>query len=296
MLSIVIPTYNCPCVALVEELVRQIDAANIEAEIIVIDDASTDQSALAANEVLSTTKHCRYKKLLQHLTISQIRNLLFDEAKFALVMCLDADVFPVHDDFVLKYVEASKTADIVCGGLCFRNDKSITISPLRYCYGTRYEALTAAERAKHPYARFISLSFIINRTTTSNIRFDEAIDQYGFEDVLFGKTLAAAGATIRHIDNPVYHDNFDTSAQFVAKTRLAIENIVYHADVIGEYSRLLNFYRKVERWHLTWLPRLIFKYLHSPIERQLCSNNPSMLLFTLYKLSYLAYFAAQQQK
>lgn len=295
MLSIVIPTYNCPYVALVEELVRQIDAANIEAEIIVIDDASTDLSALAANEVLSTMKHCRYKKLSTNLPLCKMRNMLFAQAKYKYVLSLDSDFIPVRNNFIIKYLEAAKNVDVVRGGLCYRNDEKHKVCPLRYKYGIRYEAISVELRRKHPFANF-QAPFLINRETTRDILFDETLVQYGIDDILFGKTLAAAGATIRHIDNPVYHDNFVTSAVFVAQTRMAIENVFVLAEKVGEYSRLLNFYRKVKRWHLTWLPRLIFKYLRSPIERQLCSNNPSMLLFTLYKLSYLAYFAAQKQK
>ena len=295
MLSIAIPTYNCPCVALVEELVRQIDAANIEAEIIVIDDASTDQSALATNEVLSTMKYCRYIKLTENLSIAKVRNRLFSEAKYKYVLSLDSDVFPVHNDFIIKYLEAARNADVVRGGWCYRKDGPQKVCPLRYKYGVRHEVVSPEERRKHPYAQFIASSFLVNRETTRDILFDDEYGRYGF-DAYYGTQLELAHVSVAHIDNPVYHDDRDTSAKFIAKTRLAIENIVYHANVIGSYSRLLNFYRKVKRWHLAWLPRLIFKYLRSPIERQLCSNNPSMLLFTLYKLSYLAYFAAQKQK
>lgn len=295
MLSIVIPTYNCPCVALVNELVRQIDTAQIVAEIIVIDDASTDPAALAANEVIARTKYCRYIKLTENVSIAKVRNRLFAEAQYKYVLSLDADVFPVRNDFVVKYLEAAPTADVVRGGWLYRTDEPQKVCPLRYKYGVRYEVVSVEERRKHPYAQFIAASYLINRETTRDILFDETSGSYGFEDLHFGVQLESAQRTITHIDNPVYHDVGDTSERFIRKTLLAVENIVEHADVIGGHSRLLNFYRKVERWHLTWLPRLIYKYLRSPIERQLCSSNPSIWLFTLYKLSYCAYYVDKQK-
>lgn len=291
MLSIVIPTYNCPCVALVNELVRQIDTAQIEAEIVVIDDASTDQSALAANEILASTKYCRYIKLTENLSIAKVRNRLFAEAKYKYVLSLDSDVFPVRNDFIIKYLEAAQNADVVRGGWLYRLDGPQKVCPLRYKYGVRHEVVSVEERRKNPYAQFIAASYLVNRETTRNILFNDSYGRYGF-DAYFGAQLELAQVKVAHIDNPVYHDDRDSSERFIAKTRLAIENLIFNADSLGSHSRLLNFYHKVERWHLTWLPRLIYTYLHSPIERQLCSNNPSISLFTLYKLSYCAYFAA----
>ena len=49
VLSILIPTYNCQCFNLVEELLRQAEGLDVKVEIVVVDDASTDVAIVREN-------------------------------------------------------------------------------------------------------------------------------------------------------------------------------------------------------------------------------------------------------
>ena len=60
-LSILIPTFNDDCTQLVTDLRRQAEACeDLEYEIIVADDGSTNQEVVRAHEQLNTWDHCRF--------------------------------------------------------------------------------------------------------------------------------------------------------------------------------------------------------------------------------------------
>ena len=287
MLSILIPTYNCLCLKLVEELTRQAASLKTDYEIVVVDDASTDADIVLENNQIATLPHCRFVRLDSNIGISRMRNRLLQEAKYQWLLCLDADVCPSDSDFLKRYADAIGKANVVCGGLLYRQDNGRNINPLRYRYGITCEAQTLDERQTNPYQSFKTSNYLINKELAQQIAFDESFVGYGHEDTLFGKMLQQLGEPILHIQNPVYHDDTDTAAEFLAKTRRGIDNLRTHATDLQGYSRLLLTYNKLKRWRIVWLVLLGYKLLRRPIERNLLGNNPSMKLFGFYKLGYL---------
>ena len=287
MLSILIPTYNCLCLKLVEELVRQAASLKTDYEIVVVDDASTDTAIVHENSQIATLPHCRFVRLDSNIGISRMRNRLLQEAKYQWLLCLDADVCPSDSDFLKRYSDAIGKANVVCGGLLYREGNGQNINPLRYRYGITCEAQTLDERQANPYQSFKTSNYLINKELAQQIAFDESFVGYGHEDTLFGKMLQQLGEPILHIQNPVYHDDTDTAAEFLAKTRRGIDNLRTHAADLQGYSRLLLTFNKLKRWRIVWLVSLGYKLFRRPIERNLLGNNPSMKLFGFYKLGYL---------
>lgn len=80
-LSILIPTYNTPCLSLVRDLQRQCEAAGTSHEIIVMDDGSTDHTAIATNKGIDDMPGCRYILLGENIGRARIRNRLVGEAR-----------------------------------------------------------------------------------------------------------------------------------------------------------------------------------------------------------------------
>ena len=91
MLSILIPTYNYNIEALVSELHAQSSACNIDFEILCYDDSSTNLEIIASNKTINLLKNTTYKFLDTNIGRSSIRNLLAKNAKFDLLLFLDAD-------------------------------------------------------------------------------------------------------------------------------------------------------------------------------------------------------------
>lgn len=287
VLSILIPTYNCQCANLVEELLRQAAGLDVKAEIVVVDDASTDVAIVRENSRIANMPNCRLVRLDSNIGISKMRNRLLQEAKYQWLLCLDADVCPSDADFLKRYVAAIGKAKVVCGGLLYRQDNNLNINPLRYKYGITCEAQTLDERQANPYQSFKTSNYLIDKDLALKVAFDESFVGYGHEDTLFGKMLQQLNEPILHIQNPVYHDDSDTAEEFLAKTRRGIDNLRTHSADLEGYSRLLLTYNKLKRCRVVWLVVLTYKLFRRLIERNLQGANPSMKLFGFYKLGYL---------
>ncbi|MBQ8565496.1 MAG: glycosyltransferase family 2 protein [Bacteroidaceae bacterium] len=287
MLSVLIPTYNYDCTALAGELQRQIDAYGIVAEVIVMDDASTDMAVRQRNKAIDALRCCRLVELPENVGIARIRNLLAVAAKYDYMLFLDSDVFPVYDDFLQRYVDECHRADVLCGGLMFRAEPPRPECALRYKYGSRVESQSVEHRMQQPYGEFKTLNFFISRKAFMATRFNEDFVRYGHEDTLFGKELQQNGFSLLHIDNPIYHDVPDTNEAFLAKTRRSIENLCEHRDVLQSHVRLLAFYNRLQRLHLCGVVRFFFNIIERMLLANLTSSNPSLFVFNLYKVGYL---------
>ena len=286
-LSILIPTYNTECLLLVDALVRQIDDNSLNAEVVVLDDGSSDMKVLAENAAIEDMDHCRYIVSPVNRGIAITRNSLMQEATGSHMLFLDSDTYPASDDFLVRLVSVADDADVVVGGLIYRKGEEQVVNPLRLRYGVSREEVTAKKRERKPYDAFNSSNFMISRHVSEVVRFDETFDRYGHEDTLFGAMLKDRGFSIKHIDAPVYHDNLDTSEQYLSKVRIAIQSLSMHADKLRGHSRLLALYDKVDALHLSGILHSFFSRFRDRMEANLKGDKPSLIVLMIYKLSYL---------
>lgn len=277
-LSILIPTYNHDWTPLANEMLKQ--AGNLyshSTEIIVMDDGSSDETLPVSG--------VKYIHLQQNVGRSKIRNLLAQQAEGDHFLFLDNDLFPVNDSFLAEMTSQPETG-VVVGGLMYR--RTPQIGSLRYKYGIISEQKDAAQRAVSPYDAFTSCAFLIDRDSFNKVGFDESYCSYGHEDTKFGIDLLSAGIPIYHINAPVYHDDTDTNEVFLNKTRLAIDSLLEHPETAYKQSRLFRSFTKLSRLHLTWTFRLFFLCFNKLLQYNLTSNFPSITLYNLYKMGYLA--------
>ena len=287
MLSILIPTYNYDCTALVRELQRQITDNRLVAEVIVMDDASPDEVLRKSNAVIDTLPDCRLVLAAENLGRARTCNRLVRLAKYEYALILDSDVFPKHDDFLLRYIEARNNADAVNGGQIMRENPPAPDCRLRYKYGCEVECHTVEQRMKAPYDEFRTLNILFRREAFMQTGFDEKFVRYGHEDTLLGKDWEAHGFTISHIDNPVYHDVPDTNEVFLAKTHNSLYNLREHRDVLQSHVKLLKLYSRLEQWHLTGIVAWGFGCIERLLLRNLKGRHPSLFVFNLYKTGFL---------
>lgn len=285
MLSILIPTYNSPCLPLVENVYAQASALGIAFEILLADDASHEDYK-TENRKINQWSGCRYLELSENKGPACIRNYLAKEARFQYLLYLDSDTMPVSDTFLSDYLQAACPQTAVCGGFVYPRQQPEATVALRYYYGIGVEEQLAEERSKQPYHHFISMNFLIDKACFEQTCFDETF-HLGYEDTLFGMQLGQAGIPIRHIDNPVYHLVTETSEQFLVKIRRAVRNLNGHVEQMQSHVRLLTWYLRIRRMGLTWFVAFIFRRNEKGLERNLTSPHPSLKLFAFYKLGYL---------
>ena len=139
---------------------------------------------------------------------------------------------------------------------------------------------TAVIRQKHPYQDFHTCNFLVKKDILRKIPFNEKIQQYGYEDVLWGKQLKEHHVTLSHIDNPVCFDTFEDNETFIKKTEEALHTLHNLRQQLKGYSSILNYP------YLHTLCKISYKSLGKYLRKQLIDNKSSLFLFNIYKLLY----------
>ena len=286
-LSILIPTFNNPCLELVEELQRQ--ASLVEGfryEIIVADDGSTDAEVISRNQAINQLAGCRFVEKKCNVGRAAIRNFLAKQAQYSWLLFIDSGMGIADADFLRRYLACQRGP--VYGGYRLAGDPVALSGNLRFRYeqsATRH-ASTASQRAKQPNADFHTSNFLVERSLFLSNPLDERFRKYGYEDVFWGKQLAERGTTILHIDNPVLFNTFESNEQYLRKTEEGLTTLHQFRDELKGYSRLLKAADKLRRCHLAPVFTCLFNTFKKRWKRNLIGSAPSLTVFKLYKLGF----------
>lgn len=288
MLSILIPVFDYKAFSLVEKLHNQAVELNITFEIICLDDASN--LFINENQQINQLQNCSFVVLEKNIGRSAIRNLLAEKAVYENLLFLDADTFPVHENFISKYIsQIDDSEKIVYGGILYESSKPSKNELLRWIYGTKREALNVFDREKNPYLSFLTLNFLIKKSIFSKVSFNENIPNLRHEDTLFSFELKQKQIEIVHIENPVFHLGIEDSKTFLRKSEeavLGLKNLVDSNFISADYVRLSHYFQIIKKYHLTALTAFGFRVFKSLFVKQLFSKNPSLFLFDIYRLGY----------
>ena len=285
-ISVLIPTYNQPCLELVSQLREQLEQEGIAYEIIVADDGSTDHLAIEANLMINTLSHCQYIIRKENVGRAAIRNFLAQQAQYTYLLYIDSDMTVINDLFIHRYLIADGDS-VIDGGVAIGGDPDELRHSLRYLYEKAEEPHhTAQKRQKNPYQHLHTANLFIRRDIILSHPFDERFKHYGYEDVLLGKVLRQNRIPILHIDNPLGFCTFESNSDFLRKTEEGLHTLYEFQSELRGYSRLLTFISGI---HIPMILS-IFKWMHKLFsrleQRQLCSKHPSLTLFKLYRLGY----------
>lgn len=296
-ISILIPTYNGVCTQLVNDLCQQAQSLALCYEIIVADDGSTNIQTVNANRSINEQPCCRYIERDVNSGRAAIRNFLASEAQYEWLLFIDCDMMVCDKGFLLRYVNddcqdsAYTKADnanyrdaVIYGGVTIGR---LVPHNLRSIYEKASEQEhTVSKRRQSPYHDFHTANFLVRRDIMLAYPFDMRFRHYGYEDVLFGKTLEEHGIAIRHIDNPLRFEKFESNADFVSKTEEGLRTLYEFRHELRGYSRLLDTLVNTPKLLLSLL-RLWHKHAATTERRNLSGPHPRLLLFKVYKAGYL---------
>ena len=288
-LSILIPAYNYDCTQLVQGLCRQLSemvSIGVKSEVIVAEDGTSDEDALAANATIAKWEHCRYIRRSENVGRAAIRNFLTQNATYEWLLFLDCDMELPDDMFVRRYLE-SYGHEVVDGGFGVSENKALEGHNLRYTYEWHAQDKHSVEqRRNNPYRSFRTTNFLVSRQIMTDIPFDERFLHYGYEDVLFGKMLKQRGITIEHIDNPMILTCVESNDTFIDKTEEGLRTLYRFREDLRGYSQLLTFVSGIHVGLVKSSIRLWHR-LFGPLERRhLCGNRPTLRIFNIYKVGY----------
>lgn len=288
-LSILIPTYNHVCVRLVKELRRQAALARQNGvgesfEIIVSDDGSDDVDSVRSNSEIEKLPGCRYIINKVNRGRAANRNLLAREARHETLLFIDGDMEASRADYLETYLRNNLDA-VLCGGYRVAERPDLQGRNLRYAYESRSQAnSSAALRRLKPHQSFHTSNFITPREVALRYPFDERIRRYGYEDVLWGRTLQAAGVPVRHIDNPLTFSHFEPNADFVSKTEEGVSTLFAFRSELSGCSNILAAAARLQQLRLEKPFAAIFSKASKRIRKRLTGNKPSVSLFNIYRL------------
>lgn len=150
-ISVCIPVYNFDVRELVNTLSKEITNAELNAEIILIDDASS-KDFITINEPLKDVAN-QFIFLEKNIGRSSIRNLFLKYASGDFLLFLDCDAKIISEIFLknyLQFIKENKESKVVFGG--FEVEKG-TLT-LRKKYSLEREIVPLEKRKLAPYSSF----------------------------------------------------------------------------------------------------------------------------------------------
>ena len=288
MISILIPCYNYNAFNLICILEKEALTLGLIFEIICIDDASFS-NLNETNQKINTLTNCKFFESKKNLGRSANRQLLAEKAQYDWLLFIDVDVTPIKSNFLEIYTnQIKKDFEVTFGGFYYE-DKIINSSSLRQTFGKFREQIPCELRNKNPYKYTISSNFLIRKNVFKSINKQIKSSSYGM-DYLFGALLKNNSISINHIDNEVNHHGLDENLKFLTKTKKALESLHYlnGNKLIGQNDiTILKYYKVLSFLGLRKITTTIINLFSKSIESNMLGAKPSLLLFDLYRLSYL---------
>ena len=165
MISILVPTYNYNIYALIQEVHKQLEAADIAYEIIVSDDHSSQYTE--ENKKTESLLHTTYITQEQNVGRTKNREILANTATYNWLLFLDADVLPATTSFIKNYVNAiQEDLDIIFGGISYQENPPSKDCYLRWYYGKHRESQSIKKRNQQPWF-VISQNLLIKKNVFS---------------------------------------------------------------------------------------------------------------------------------
>lgn len=294
-LSICIPVYNFDVNDLVNDLNDQIVSHNLDAEIILIDDASDAEFVQKNKPLEDIVNHFIF--LDNNIGRSKIRNLFSKYAISEYLLFLDCDGKIISKNFVKNYLDFinEKRPDVVYGGRKVDESKPKPEFGLRWRFAVERENLPVKVRIKSPYLDFQTNNFIVKKSILKQNPFDESIGQYGYEDLIFAKDLYKAKVKIDHIENPIFNNDVETNAIFLEKADQSAKSLAHliKTDKDVEKSskiKLAKAYFRLKKTGGIFLYRFLYRLLKPFIQKKLLEGTASLRILDFYKLGQLIYY------
>lgn len=293
-LSICVPVYNFDVNELVNELRDQINKG-LEAEILLIDDAS--EKPFIENNRDLRSKVGQFIFLDKNIGRSEIRNLFLKYSNSDYLLFLDCDGKVISKNFLKNYIEYidSQNPDVIFGGRKVSDVKPDSEYGLRWKFATERENLPVEKRVESPYLDFQTNNFVVKRSVLEKVPFNEGITQYGYEDLVFSKDLHDQDIKIDHIDNPIFNNDVETNAVFLAKADQSARSLAQLIKNDKNFDRvsqikLAKAYLFMHKTGTIYIYRLLYRIVKSRLEKKLLTGSASLRALDLYKLGQLTLY------
>lgn len=286
-LSVCIPVYNFDVRNLVEDLNREINKKELDAEIILIDDASDETFTNINKDLLDKVQSFIF--LDKNVGRSKIRNLFLNYSKGEYMLFLDCDVKIDNTNFLSNYlqqIEQNRELDLFYG--------SFKISP-QYSHTLRNKYSLEREipiKGKSDFSTFKTVNFVVKKDVFRRFTFNEELANYGYEDYIFAKKLEINNIKFLAINNPVIHVDDSRNDVFLAKTETAINSLFQVSQkkenhIFIKDMKVYRIAQKIKKAGFISLFLFFYSFVESKMVNNLLSDNPKIMYLDFYKLGLL---------
>lgn len=292
-LSICIPVYNFDVRELVFDLKKEIDSQKIDAEIILIDDASKEEFK-QINSELREVIH-QFISLEKNIGRSQIRNLFLQYAAGEYLLFLDCDGKITGKNFIKNYtqfIQEHPDTQIMYGGRKVLDSASDPDHYLRWKFAVERENLSVELRKEKPYLSFQTNNFVIRKDVLEKVGFNPEFQKYGYEDLLFAMDLKTEGIRIDHIDNPILNNDLESNIIYLDKVEESVESLscMLKDNTLSlklAEVKLVRIYNKLKNSPFKVILELLFTIGEGSVKRKLSKGNVNLRYLDIYKLGLL---------
>lgn len=292
-LSICIPVYNFDVRSLVADLRKEIADTGLDAEILLIDDASNDYFKEINGTVAPEVENFVF--LEKNVGRSQIRNLFLYYTKGDYLLFLDCDGKIIEKNFLNNYMSIivkNPEWSAIYGGRQVADEKPDITHILRWKFATYRENLPLPKRLEQPYLSFQTNNFVVKKSLLQKINFNPEFQKYGYEDLLFSMDLQAAGIRVDHCENPIFNNDLESNDVYLKKVEESIESLYKMMSNRNTASKIeeikvLKALRYMEKSGMSkWFLRL-FEQRKEAARRKLLETECNLRYLDFYKLGLL---------
>ncbi|MFN1218275.1 glycosyltransferase family 2 protein [Chryseobacterium kwangjuense] len=291
LLSVCIPVYNFDVRGLVSDLKKEISVNGVDAEIILIDDAS-DESFKNTHQILQNEVK-NFIFLEKNIGRSRIRNLFQKYASGKYLLFLDCDGKITEPDFLKNYtdfIQKHPETDVIYGGRIVSASAPDDEHYLRWKFSVERENLPLDFRLNKPYLSFQTNNFVIKKDIFEKVDFNPAFQKYGYEDLLFAMDLKSEHIKIDHISNPIFNNDLESNGVYLGKVEESIESLaamLNDKNLAAKLSevKLVRLYTKLPFKALFGL--ILNGFTLKGLEKKLSKRGVKLRYLDVYKLGLL---------
>ncbi|REC41735.1 glycosyltransferase family 2 protein [Chryseobacterium pennipullorum] len=292
-LSICIPVFNFDVRDLIFDLKKEIETSAIEAEIIVIDDASAEKFK-QINRGVEEQVH-NFVFLKENIGRSKIRNLFLKFSTGEYLLFLDCDGKVIDPQFLKKYIQfiyENPETQVIYGGRKVLEAVPDQNHYLRWKFSVERENLPVVLRRGKSYLSFQTNNFVIKKEVLEKVIFNPEFKNYGYEDLLFAMDLKSEKIRIDHIDNAILNNDLEENSVYLNKVEESVESLSRMLKDKNLYDKLsdvklVRLYQQVNHTPFKAALKSLFAIVENRIKENLLKGNVSLRYLDIYKLGLL---------
>lgn len=262
MLSVIIPVYNTE--KYLERCLETVtNQSYSDLEIIIINDASTDNSDDVIKKFITNHTNIKYYNLPKNIGVGNARNLGISYASGTYIGFVDSDDW-IDSDFYHKLINSvlEQNSDIGISGIKTEYD-NFQSSEIRYQYSypNVIDNIFALHSLTNEYAHDIKISPIVNNKiykkaiiTENNLKFDESRrsedNSFSFLSLVYSKKISIVSNTYYH-----YYQRYGSATHDFNKSY--VDDYFYVLSSIREKLEEQNLYTKYKNEYISFINRCI---------------------------------------